>query len=192
MLTLVLALTLRADVSPEQAAAIQHDAEKAQAEVAAKYGQKKSSELSSDERRDMIRDQAAAEREVLDRHGVSAHDWARSQALRSREERAQVKREAAAIAEQEKEKAAVETQKKSSEAKPISIQRGINEEHPVVLEERENPGGQIIVENGLPPEVNEEKDLLSVHERLEAAGAAAAKALAGHPSGARTSGGRGK
>jgi hypothetical protein len=190
MLTLVLALTLRADVSPEQAAAIQHDAQKAQAEVAAKYGQKKSSELSSDERRDMIRDQASAERKVLDRHGVSAHDWSRSQALRSREEQAQVKKEAAAIAE--KEKAAEEAKPKSPEAQPIAIQRGINEEHPVVLEERENPGGQIVVEKGLPPEVKEEKDLLSEHERLEAAGAAAAKAIAGHPSGARTSGGRRK
>lgn len=173
MLTCLLALALAVELSPRQAAEIQHEHDKAQAQVAAKYGHRKSSELSSEERRQMVRDQAEAERKVLDDHDVSPGAWVRHQALRTPEVRAEVEREQEALAAKEKEEQqALEATKRQEEAAgaTVSVQRGFGEENPVMMEEQK--GGPVTVERGLPPEAEEEKALVNEQDRLEGAGAA--------------------
>jgi hypothetical protein len=77
--------------SPDEVAKIQFDQEKANADIDKKYGNKKPSELSNDERREMMKEKAAAERDVLDKHGVSAKDYARTQAKQSLDDRAKTR-----------------------------------------------------------------------------------------------------
>jgi hypothetical protein len=173
MLTCLLALALAAELSPRQAAEIQHEHDKAQAQVAAKYGNRKSSELSSEERRQMVRDQAEAERKVLADHDVSPGAWVRNQALRTPADRAEVKREQEALAAKEKEQQQVlDATKRQEEAEgsAVSVQRGFSEENPVMVEEKK--GGPVTVEHGLPPEAQEETALVNEQDRLEGVGAA--------------------
>jgi hypothetical protein len=77
--------------SPEDVAKIQFEQQKANADIDKKYGNKKPSELSNDERREMMKEKAAAERDVLDKHGVSAKDFARTQAKQSLDDRAKTR-----------------------------------------------------------------------------------------------------
>jgi hypothetical protein len=87
MLLSTLALILAADpLTPTQAAAIEVEQQKAQAEVNERFGNKPSSELTSDERREMIRAQADAEKKVLEKNGVDAKTWARYMQSRGRSE----------------------------------------------------------------------------------------------------------
>ncbi len=129
-----------------RAAAIERDQAKENAAVNAKYGNKKSSELTPDERRQMIKDQADAEQKVLDKYGVSQKDWIRQQAARSREQSEQVRDAVKAIEEQEKK--AAEKAQKGEAPQEIQIQRGISDDKPVVLEEK--AGAAPAVEQGLP------------------------------------------
>src|SRR3954468_729722 len=94
MLVFALLLTLAADdLTPQKAAQVEKDREKAMADVAKKYGNKKSSELSPDERREMIQDQRAAENGVLEKNGVDAKDMARYQTKMGADDRAAAKNE---------------------------------------------------------------------------------------------------
>ncbi len=171
MVALLLSLVVGA-IPASEAAAIEREMEKNQAEVTAKYGERKSSEMSSDERRDMMRDQAEADQKVLDKHGVDKKEWASSQSHRSRDERAEVKAEKEKQAAAEKQKAEAEAEAEAKKkaaaepAKPIQIQRGINDENPVVLEEK--PGAGPIIERGLPA------DAKADDEAAKAAGGAPA------------------
>lgn len=115
---LVVPFAVRAEPpSPEDLAKIQYEQEKAAADVEKKYGDKKPSELSPEERRAMIKERAAAEREVLDKHGVDPKEYARAQAKQSVDDRA-------------RQRAAAEKLKKDGDAKPaqkkdeVIIERG--------------------------------------------------------------------
>jgi hypothetical protein len=77
--------------SPEDVAKIQYEQDQANADIDKKYGNKKSSEMSSSERKEMMNDKAAAERAVLEKHGVSAKDFSRAQAKQSLDDRAQTR-----------------------------------------------------------------------------------------------------
>src|ERR1700758_2016472 len=77
--------------SPEDVAKIQYEQDQANADIEKKYGNKKSSELSSSARREMMKRKAAAERHVLDNDGVSAKDFSRAQAKQSLDDRAKTK-----------------------------------------------------------------------------------------------------
>ncbi|HEY0883192.1 MAG TPA: hypothetical protein VGD87_16770, partial [Archangium sp.] len=69
----IVTIILSADeVAPDKAAAIELEQQKAQSEVSAKYGNKKLSELSQDERRQMVRDSVEADKKVLEKNGVDA------------------------------------------------------------------------------------------------------------------------
>lgn len=148
-----------------RAASIERDQAKENAAVNAKYGNKKSSELSPDERRQLIKEQADAERKVLDKYGVSQKDWIREQAMRSREQAAQVKDAVKAIEEQEKK--AAEKAQKAETPQEIQIQRGISEDKPVVLEEK--AGAAPAVEQGLPADYQADQSAAEEADSFEKA-----------------------
>lgn len=159
-LLLAVALTVGPDLDPQRAAAIEYEQAKETAAVEAKYGNKKSTELSREERVQMIRDLAAAQGKVLDKYGVSPRDWARAQMARSREEAAQVKEATKAL--EAKEKAAAAAKENEPGQREITVQRGISDDNPVVLEERE--GAAPVVEQGLPPEYSKDQSDLAESE----------------------------
>jgi hypothetical protein len=138
-------------ILPEQAAAIALDAREAQAEVSRKYGNKKPSELSNEERLQMIRDQAAAEQRVLDKHGVDRRTWARQQMAQSPKEVAAQQALEKQLAEkrQAEAKAKEEAEKQGGE-KEVQVQRGFSDANPVTMEELPSEG--VPVEQGLPPD----------------------------------------
>lgn len=76
------------DLTPEKRAKLQRDQQKAAEAVNKKYGDKKPSEMSAEERKSLMKDKAAAEREVLEKAGVDPKDFARSTSKMSREEKA--------------------------------------------------------------------------------------------------------
>lgn len=137
------------ELTPEKAAEIDRDQKKAQDQVSKKYGNKKSNELSSDERKAMIRDQADADRAVLDKHGVSAKEFSRYSASQSRDDRARTKDAAAALEKKEQEAAEKEKQQAAAaQPQDIPVQRGFGDGKTVELEAQE--GAPPVVEQGLP------------------------------------------
>ena len=138
-------LALAGELTPEQLARIRRAEKAAVDKVNAAHGNKKSSELSAAERREMIREQQEAVQKVMDEHGVTAKDYARQSARMGPKQNEQVA--AAEKALEEKEKAAAKSPK-DKEPGEIQIQQGINEENPVMLEEQE--GAAPVVEHGLP------------------------------------------
>ncbi|MBL9036952.1 MAG: hypothetical protein JNG84_00425 [Archangium sp.] len=132
-LATLVALLLTADeLPPERAAAIEAESAKELRAVDAKYGNRKLSELSNDERRALGQEKAEAERKVLEKNGVSVKEWARESAKRSPKESAQVKQAGQQLEKREKDAAAAA---KKGGPKEIQVQRGFNDENPVVLEE---------------------------------------------------------
>lgn len=147
---LTLSLVLGADpLSPEQAAEITHANDKAQAEVSAKYGNKKANELSNDERLQLARDRAAAEKAVFEKAGVSANDYWK--ASRNGDRQAKAEREAAREKLVAKDKADEEARNKK-EDKGIEVQQGFSDENPVTLEDNPTPEGEVRVEKSISPE----------------------------------------
>lgn len=152
MVTLLsLCLLLGADdaLTPEQAASITHANEKAQAEVSKKYGDKKAAELSNDERLQMARDRAAAEKAVLDKAGVSATDYFK--AARNGDRQAKAERQAAQQKLEEKDKAE-EAARNKKEEPGIKVQNGFSDENPVTLEDNPTPEGEVRIEKSIAPE----------------------------------------
>jgi hypothetical protein len=170
----VLALALSADdaLSLEKQAQLERDQEKAQAEVAKRYGNKKSSELTPEERKQMIKDQAAAEREVLEKNGIDPKQAAREAMKRDRADYARQKELVKELGEKEKaaKEAAEQALKKAKEAGEVLVQRGISEENPVTLEEKEGEDGKVAVEKGLPPELESDQAAAAEQDRLEKSG----------------------
>jgi hypothetical protein len=163
LISLCLALVADEPMAPEKAAAIEHAQVKAQAEVDAKYGNKKATELSPDERKQRAKDLAAADKAVLDKNGVDPKQWARESLRKDRDQYAQGKQLRKDL--EEKEKAADAKAKAEANApKEIVVQRGVSEENPVTLDEKANADGQIPVEKGLPPEALQEQAELSSME----------------------------
>ncbi len=80
-----------AQLTVPQAAQIEFEQAQAQRAVDAKYGNKKPSELTSQETREKIRERTAADVKVLEQHGLEAKEWVRLQLKRDRETAAAVK-----------------------------------------------------------------------------------------------------
>lgn len=76
------------DLTPDQRAKLLNEQKKAGAAVEKKYGNKKPSELSSDERKSLAKEKADAEREVLEKAGVDPKEFARSTMRMGRDEKA--------------------------------------------------------------------------------------------------------
>jgi hypothetical protein len=148
---------LLAELSPEQLAKVQHDRQKAMAEVSKKYGDKKPSELTQDERREMIHDQREAEDRVLEKNGVDRKEIARYEAKLSLDDRAATK--AAKQQIEEKEKREADEKAKGGEKQGgdnIPIQRGFSDTNPVTLEDKGNGSGGPVVERGLPQDAQDD------------------------------------
>lgn len=146
------------DLNPEKAAQIERDTDKALKEVDKKFGNKKSSELSSDERREVIRERSAAEKAVLEKHNVEPRAYISYTARQSRSEREATKQAGQAL--EAKEKAAqVEKEKEPAAPKEIIIQRGGAGKEPIVLVEKE--GAAPMVTEGLPQEAIDDQNAAS-------------------------------
>ncbi len=148
------ALPLRAaaqDLDPKKAALIEHDQQKAYDEIDKKHGNKKPSELSSDERREIIHERAAAEQAVFDKQQVSPKDYTQYTAKMGLDDRAEMKD----AAKQLKEKDEAAAQKKEEPQKEIPIQHGFNDANPVVMDEK--AGAPPMVEHGLPQDAADDQ-----------------------------------
>jgi hypothetical protein len=143
------------ELTPEKIAAIRRDEKAAQAKVDAASGNRKSSEMSNEERQKSIRDQQAAGLGVMEKHGVSDKEYSRRVARLTPEERDAVDRAEKKLEAEEKAKREAEQKKQQGEGaeaqapEDIPIQQGISEENPVELEAAEGAGN--VVEEGLPP-----------------------------------------
>jgi hypothetical protein len=81
-------LVLALEMTPEVDAAIQHDRDKEFAAIDHAYGDRAPSQLTQDERREIIHQQQDAEQRVLDEHGADAKTVARYEAKMSLRDRA--------------------------------------------------------------------------------------------------------
>ncbi len=144
------------ELNPEKVAKIERDTEKALDKVDKKWGNKKPSELTSDERKQVIAERAAAEREVFEKNNTDAKSYLKYTTRQTKDERAATKDAAGRLAEKEKADAAkAAEEKKQGGPKEIVIQRGGAGKDPIVMEEVE--GAQPIVEKGLPQEAQDEQ-----------------------------------
>lgn len=164
LLTLVIALGAE-PIPPDKAAQIERDQQKAQKAVDAKYGNKKLSELSADERRQLTKDRAEADAKVLDEHGVNAKQWARESLKKDRAQYADGKERVKALVEKEKADAEAAEKAKQAGTGEVQVQKGFSDENPVTLEEQQ--GGEPIVEKGLPSEVAADEAAAAEQDRLE-------------------------
>ncbi|MBL8957976.1 MAG: hypothetical protein JNK82_44795 [Myxococcaceae bacterium] len=145
------------DLNPEKAAKVQKDRDTAMADIAKKYGNKKSTELSQDERREMIREQRAAENAVLEKNNVDPKEFARYEAKMSLSDRTATNNARALLDQKEVEAKKAAEQKAQPGNGEIPIQRGFSDSNPVTLEENNNSGGGIVVEKGLPPDAQNDQ-----------------------------------
>ncbi|OJH33797.1 hypothetical protein [Cystobacter ferrugineus] len=141
------ALALAEELPPEKLARIRRDEKEALEKVNAAHGGKKSSEMNTAERRQIIQEQQEAVQGVMDKHGVSRKDYARQVGRMGPKQNAQVDAAEKAL-EAQKQSAAGESRGQSPEEVPI--ERGWGSEQQV---EQEGTEGTLpIVEHGLPTE----------------------------------------
>lgn len=184
LVTLFLALVADEATTPEKAAVIERQEQKAQADVAAKYGNKKPTELSHEDRKEMDKDLANASKAVLEKNGVDPKQWARDSLKKDRAGFAKTKE---LVKDMEaKEKAAEEKRKADANApKEVQVQRGVSEENPVTLDEKPNEDGVVPVEKGLPPEAQREQEAASGQDSAGSSTAAPAPEAAPRGKGGR-------
>jgi hypothetical protein len=152
--TLILALSSTAfadDLNADSVAAIRREQHAAVDKVNAAHGDKKPSEMSREERREIIQEQSKARLEVLERHGVSDKEFSRYEALLSVDQRAEAKKEDERLANKEKQQKEEAKKKAKKDDEPIPIQRGFGKNGQTVEMETKD-GAPPIVEHGLPPE----------------------------------------
>lgn len=181
---LSLCLALGADEPPSREAVIEREQQKAQAAVNAKYGNKKPTELSPEEREQLDKDQADAHKAVLEKNGIDPKQWARDSLKRGRAEYAKIQEQVKELAA--KEKAAEEKKKAEANApQEIQVQRGVTEDNPITLEEKPNEDGVVPVEKGLPPEAIDDQQAVSGEGAVDSAPAQKAPKPAKAAKGAR-------
>ncbi|MFO0593961.1 MAG: hypothetical protein U0228_01620 [Myxococcaceae bacterium] len=177
----------------DKSAQIEIDTQKAQAEVQAKYGNRKLSEMTSDERKQMAKDQAAAEKAVFEKAGIDPKQWSLEQSKRSRDELNKQNAAVAALKEKAKQDAAKKA-KGDDPNKEVQVQRGISEDNPVVLDEKENEDGTVSVEKGLPNDANSDSAAAQEQDSIQNGGGGATDAPAKSSSssgGSKSGGGKG-
>jgi len=136
-----------AELTPEKVAEIRRDETQAAAKVEAEFGNRKPSEMSSAERSEAIKKQQAASALVLEKHGVSAKEYARYEARMGPEGNARAKAEEKRLEAQAKAaKQAEPTGEKQAE--DVAVVNGFSNEDPVELEAAE--GAEPVVDVGIP------------------------------------------
>ncbi|MBX7098470.1 MAG: hypothetical protein K1X89_12205 [Myxococcaceae bacterium] len=146
---------LLAQLDPAEIARIDAEQKDAAAAIEKKYGGRTGKELSLEERKAQADERAAAERAVLEQHGVSPKDWVKANARQSCDDREAVKAESEKLA---RAKAEAQKPKPAEPPREIPVQRGISDKNPVVLEEKES--STPAVEQGLPAEAQDDQDAL--------------------------------
>lgn len=166
---LIAALTLTQaalaeDLDPVEAAKIEREQKAAEAKVNKAHGDKQESEMSPDERRQVVDEQSKADLEVLQKHGVSDKEYSRYVAKESPEQREQHKAASKALEKQEQE-AKNKPAADPNAAKPadqVQITRGEEgsgvevpvkgHENDVIVEHgNQDEGGQVPVETAPAP-----------------------------------------
>ncbi|MFP2909973.1 hypothetical protein ACLESD_34030 [Pyxidicoccus sp. 3LFB2] len=136
-----------AELTPEKVAEIRRDETQALSKVDAEFGNRKASEMSDEERSAAIEKQQAASASVLEKHGVSAKEYARYEARMGPEDNARAKAEAQRLEEQaQAAKQAGPTGEKAAE--DVAVVNGFSNEDPVELEAEE--GAEPPVDVGIP------------------------------------------
>lgn len=140
------------ELPPEKVAQIQAEQEKAGKAVEKKYGDKLPSELTNEERGQIIRETQAAAAEIFEKHGVSPKDFAIQSTRMGRAEREAVAGARAALeAREEAEKARADQERSQATDAEIQVIRGTTDETPMevfrddeaVAVERPNEDGLI-------------------------------------------------
>lgn len=147
---LVPGLSLAEELDPEKVARIRREEKAALAEVDKQHGNKKPSEMSNAERREVIEEQEAAVARVLEKHGVTAKDYLRYTTRMGREDNAAVAEAMERQEAEEKARKEAEARKKAGSGEVV-IQQGFNDRNPVVLE-GEPEEDSALVEQSLPSE----------------------------------------
>ena len=152
LLLLSLCLTLpglgfAGELTPDQLARVRRDEKEALARVNAAHANRKPSEMSNAERRQVIQEQQKAVQEALEKNGVSGKDYARQTAKMGPKGNEAVEAASKRLEEQDKQQAA-EAAKTKKEPGEIQVQAGFGEDNPVTLEEQEGAGPT--VEVGIP------------------------------------------
>ncbi|MCP3145158.1 hypothetical protein [Pyxidicoccus xibeiensis] len=139
-----------AELSPEKVAQIRRDESQALSKVNDEFGNRKPSEMSNEERGEAVDKQQAASAAVLEKHGVSAKDYARYEARMTPEDNARAKAEEQRLQEQAAQAAKPPEPPAALAPEDIPVQEGFSNENPVELETVEGAGP--IVDVGLPGE----------------------------------------
>lgn len=158
------------DLTPDDLAKIAVEREQARAEVAKKYGDRPSSELSQEERKAMIDDIAEAQQKVLADHGVDEKTYARQALKLDRDAYAKLKGDEKKLRDEAEKKKKDALTKKPEGPGGITVQRGVSDDKPVTLEEKDIPEGEVQVEKELPPDVSSDQADVAEQDRLEATG----------------------
>ncbi len=111
--------------------------------IAREYGGKKPTEMSSSERREYYEKVEKANREVLEKNGVSDKEYARQTARMGRGSQKEIQE----AKKQFQEKRAAEEKAKADKAKgsgEVQIQRGFDDKNPVNLQGDDSSAGPII------------------------------------------------
>lgn len=158
-LTLVLLAgpAVAGSLSPDEVAELRHKQKKAEAEVDKKHGNKKPSDMTENERRQVDNEKMAARAAVLEKEGVSSKEFDRAQLRQNKADRAQTDEKVKALEKKDAEAAAAAKAKAEADQQQgeVRIQRGFNEERPVELE---NQSGEPTVEKGIPEDVQRDID----------------------------------
>ncbi len=111
--------------------------------ISKEYGGKKPNEMSSSERREYYEKVEKANREVLEKNGVSDKEYARQTARMGRGSQKEIQE----AKKQFQEKRAAEEKAKADKAKgsgEVQIQRGFDDKNPVNLQGDDSSAGPII------------------------------------------------
>lgn len=130
------------EVSPQKAAEVGRDRQKALDDVSKKYGGRKPSELSSEERRERVKDESAAVSKVMEQHGVNAKDLARYEATSSPKERAAASAKVEAAEKKQAEERAEAQKAQAAPAGAAGAGAGTTVENGVIIERGPQPGAK--------------------------------------------------
>ncbi|MBN8227410.1 hypothetical protein JYK02_07810 [Corallococcus macrosporus] len=135
-------------LTPEKVAAIQRDEAAAQAKVNADYGNRKPSEMTNAERGQAIRDQQKESAKVMEKHGVSAKEFANFTARMTPDDNQRAANEAKRLDDKAKAEKEAEAKKRKGDGE-VHIQQGFSDADPVELESEEGAEPTVDVDGSL-------------------------------------------
>ncbi|MGE6762807.1 hypothetical protein ACQKGO_32655 [Corallococcus interemptor] len=135
-------------LTPEKVAAIQRDEAAAQAKVNNEYGNRKPSEMSNAERGQAIRDQQSEAAKVMEKHGISAKEYATYTARMTPDDNQRVANETKRLDDKAKAEKEAEEKKRKGDGE-VHIQQGFSDADPVELESTDGAEPSVDVDGSL-------------------------------------------